>query len=76
MFLRDKFIRSRVTELHYATQANQDKMINISTYDEAVHLDEETTLKQSKIIEHFSILKDEHHTDDKEWFFKLVQNCH
>ena len=51
-------------------------MNSISTYDEAVHLDEETILKQSKIIEHLSTLKDEHHTDDKEWFVKLVQNCY
>lgn len=51
-------------------------MANMSTYDEAVHLDEETILKQAKIIEHLSTLKDEHHADDKEWFCKLIQNCH
>ena len=51
-------------------------MTNIITYDEAVQLDEETILKQAQIIEHLSILKDDHHTDDKDWFFRLVQNCH
>src|SRR5262245_49441444 len=51
-------------------------MTSISTYDEAVHLDEKTILKQAQIINHLSILKDDYHVDDKEWFFKLVQNCY
>ena len=51
-------------------------MTNISIYDEAIQLDEKIILKQAKIIKHLSILKDDHHIDDKEWFIKLIQNCH
>ena len=51
-------------------------MTNISTYDEAVYLDEKIILKQTKIIEYLNTLKDDYHTDNKEWFIKLIQNCY
>ena len=51
-------------------------MTNTISYNEAVQLDEGTTIKQTRIIEHLSILKDDHHTDDINWFFRLIQNCH
>ena len=51
-------------------------MIGIPTYNEAIQLNEETIQNQTNIIEHLSTLKDDHHTDDIEWFRKMLLSCH
>ena len=50
-------------------------MIGIPTYNEAIQLNEETIQNQTNIIEHLSTLKDDHHTDDIEWFHKMLLSC-
>ena len=48
--------------MKYRKQVN--KMSNAITYNKAVQLDKETIIKQTRIIKHLSILKDNYYTDD------------